>query len=133
MLSDPIADMLTRIRNANMMRHDVTEVQLSRMNLSIARILREEGYIKYFKPVRNKKSPKGHIRVFLRYGPRRERVITQLDRASKPGLRRYAKKDEIPFVLGGMGIALVSTSRGVMTGRKARRMGIGGELLCYVW
>lgn len=133
MLTDPIADMLTRIRNANRMSHDVTEVALSKMNLSLARILREEGYIKYFKPVRNKKTAKGSIRIFLRYGPRRERVITDIQRVSRPGLRRYVGKDGIPRVLGGMGISVVSTSQGVMTGHRARQMGVGGELICKVW
>ena len=133
MMTDPIADMLTRIRNANLMKQDVTQISLSKMNLALARILREEGYIKYFKPVRSKRGPKGHIRIFLRYGPDKRRVITQLQRVSKPGIRRYVGKDKMPRVLGGMGVSIVSTSQGLMTSRKARRAGIGGELICNVW
>jgi len=130
-MTDPIADMLTRMRNANLARHEVTEIPASRVKIAIAKILKEEGYIKYFKTVRDRKH--GTLKVFLRYGPSRERVITAIERVSRPGLRRYASTDEIPTVLGGMGITIVSTSRGIMTGQAARRMGIGGEVLCRVW
>jgi small subunit ribosomal protein S8 len=130
-MTDPIADMLTRVRNANLVRHEVTEVPASRVKVAIAKILKEEGYIKYFKTVRDRRH--GLLKIFMRYGPGHERVITGIQRVSRPGLRRYVSKDEIPTVLGGMGIAILSTSRGIMTGQAARRMGIGGELLCRIW
>lgn len=131
MISDPIADMLTRIRNANMRSQDVVMVPLSKMNLAVARILKEEGFIKYYKSVRFRR--RGMIRIFLKYGPNRERVITQLERISRPGLRRYSGNKEMPRIMGGLGIAIVSTSRGVMSARKARRLGVGGEVICNVW
>jgi len=130
-MTDPIADLLTRIRNANMARMEMTEIPASRVKIAIAKILKEEGYIKYFKTVRNRKQ--GVLKVFLRYGPNRERVISGIDRVSRPGLRRYVGKSEIPVVLGGMGIVILSTSRGIMSGRTARRQGAGGEVLCRVW
>jgi small subunit ribosomal protein S8 len=130
-MTDPIADMLTRIRNANLARLEVTEVPASRVKIAVAKILKEEGYIKYFKTVRDRRH--GMLKVFMRYGPSHERVITGIQRVSRPGLRRYVSKDEIPAVLGGMGVAILSTSKGIMTGQTARRMGVGGELLCRVW
>lgn len=131
MMSDPIADMLTRIRNANMRSQDVVMVPLSKMNLALARILKEEGFIKYYKSVRFRR--RGMIRIFLKYGPNRERVITQLERVSRPSLRRYSGYKDLPRVLGGIGIAIVSTSRGVMSARKARQLRLGGEVICNVW
>ena len=130
-MTDPIADMLTRIRNANLARLEVTEVPASRVKIAVAKILKEEGYIKYFKTVRDRKH--GVLKVFMRYGPGHERVITGIERVSRPGLRRYVSKDEIPSVLGGMGVAILSTSRGIMTGQTARRVGVGGEVLCRIW
>ncbi|HHX77656.1 MAG TPA: 30S ribosomal protein S8 [Firmicutes bacterium] len=130
-MSDPIADMLTRIRNASMARHETLELPASRMKLSVAQILKEEGFIKDFDFKSDDRQ--GVIRIFLKYGPQRERVISGIKRISKPGLRVYAKKDDLPKVLGGLGIAIVSTSQGVMTDKEARRKGVGGEVLCYVW
>lgn len=130
-MTDPIADFLTRIRNANVAHLEMTEIPASRMKIAIAKILKEEGYIKYFKTVRNRKQ--GILKVFLRYGPGDERVISGIERVSRPGLRRYVSKDELPVVLGGMGISILSTSRGIMTGKTARRQGVGGEVLCRVW
>jgi len=130
-MTDPIADMLTRIRNANHVRHEVAEVPASRVKIAIAKILKEEGYIKYFKTVRDQK--RSVLKVFLRYGAGRERVLSGIQRVSRPGLRRYVSKDEIPVVLGGMGITVLSTSKGLMTGQSAHRLGIGGEVLCRVW
>ncbi len=131
MMTDPIADMLTRIRNANMIYRDRVDVPGSKLKREIARILKEEGYIRDYQWINDKKQ--GILRLYLKYGPNRERVITGLRRISRPGLRVYARHDELPRVLGGLGIAILSTSRGVMTDRQARRLGIGGEVLCYVW
>lgn len=130
-MSDPIADMLTRLRNANMAGHEVVEVPASRVKIAIAKILKEEGFIKFFKTVRDGKQ--GILKIFLRYGPNNERVITGIERVSRPGLRRYVKRDEIPKVLGGMGIAILTTPKGIMTGEEARRRGVGGEIICRVW
>jgi len=130
-MTDPIADMLTRIRNANLVRHEVAEMPTSRVKIAISKILKEEGYIKYFKTVRDRKH--GVLKVFLRYGPGRERVITGIERVSRPGLRRYVASREIPTVLGGMGITIISTSKGIMSGQTARRIGLGGEVICRVW
>jgi len=131
MMTDPIADMLTRIRNANMAGHDSVEVPASKIKLAVADILKNEGFVKdyQFKP----DNKQGVIRIHLRYGPNKGRVISGLKRISKPGLRVYANKDQLPRVLGGLGVAIVSTSRGVMTDKEARKNGIGGEVLCYVW
>lgn len=132
--TDPIADMLTRIRNANMVLKDHVDVPNSKMKVALAKILKDEGFIKYYKVMRSgKNDPQGSIRVFLKYGPDRERVINGLDRISKPGIRRYVPATDIPRVRGGMGIVILSTSQGIMTGREARRQGIGGEVLCSVW
>ena len=130
-VSDPIADMLTRIRNALMARHDHVLVPASRTKLSIARILKEEGFISDYEVLRGK--PHRVIKIYLKYGDNNQSVISGLDRISKPGLRVYVHKKEIPRVYGGLGIAIVSTSKGLKTGQKAWRQGIGGELLCYVW
>jgi small subunit ribosomal protein S8 len=130
-MTDPIADMLTRIRNANMVGHEQVELPASNMKRSIANILKEEGFIRDAEFIPDNKQ--GILRIFLKYGPNNERVITGLKRISKPGLRVYAKHNEIPRVLGGLGIAILSTSQGVMTDKQARRSGIGGEVICYVW
>ena len=130
-MTDPIADFLTRIRNANMVRHESLEVPASKTKLEIANILKAEGFIKNFDYTSDDKQ--GVIRVFLRYGPNNERVITGLKRISKPGLRVYAKTGDIPKVLNGLGIAIVSTSEGVITDKEARAKNIGGEVLAYIW
>jgi small subunit ribosomal protein S8 len=130
-ISDPIADMLTKIRNAVMARHDSVIVSSSRTKLAIAKILKEEGFIRDFEVVRGK--PQKAIKISLRYQDRNQSVLTGLERISKPGLRVYVQKREIPRVYGGLGIAILSTPKGVMTGNKAWKEGIGGELLCYVW
>lgn len=130
-ISDPIADMLTRIRNAVLARHDSVQVSSSRMKLAIAKILKEEGFIKDFEIVRGK--PQKVIKIHLKYQDRNQSVLTGLERISKPGLRIYVQKQEIPRVYGGLGVAILSTPKGVMTGNRAWKEGIGGELLCYVW
>lgn len=130
-MTDPIADFLTRIRNANTVYHDKVEAPASRMKKSIAAILRDEGFVKDYEFIDDGKQ--GIIRVYLKYGASKERVITGLKRISKPGLRVYARKDDVPKVLGGLGIAIISTSKGIMSDKKARREGLGGEVICYVW
>ena len=131
-MSDPIADMLTRIRNANTAKHDTVEIPASKMKLAIAEILLDEGYIKGFEVVEDGNFKT--IRVELKYGKdKNEKIITGLKRISKPGLRVYASKENLPKVLGGLGIALISTSQGIMTDKKAREAGIGGEVLAFVW
>ncbi|MBS4007418.1 MAG: 30S ribosomal protein S8 [Clostridium sp.] len=130
-MTDPIADMLTRIRNAAMVKHEAVEIPGSKVKLAIADILKSEGFIKEFEFKKDNKQ--GMIRVYLKYGPNRERVITGLKRISKPGLRVYASKDQLPKVLGGLGIAIISTSQGIMTDKAARKAGTGGEVLCYIW
>lgn len=130
-MTDPIADMLTRIRNANMVRHESLEVPASNIKREIAEILKREGFIRDMEVIDDNKQ--GIIRIFLKYGPKQERVITGLKRISKPGLRVYAKSQEIPRVLGGLGIAIVSTSKGLMTDKDARKQQVGGEVLAYVW
>jgi small subunit ribosomal protein S8 len=131
MTTDPIADFLTRIRNGALAKHPRVEMPSSKMKIEIARILKEEGYLANFKVVEEK--GKKTLRVFLRYTPDRRSVITDLKRVSRPGSRRYVGKFGIKPVVGGMGIAIVSTPRGLMTGSSARREGVGGELLCEVW
>ena len=131
MTTDPIADMLTRIRNAARARHPRVDMPSSKLKVEIARILKEEGYIANYKVVEEK--GKKTLRVFLRYTPERRSVITDLKRVSRPGSRRYVGKTEIRPVVGGMGIAILSTPRGLMTGQAARKEGVGGELLCEVW
>ncbi|MBQ9266777.1 MAG: 30S ribosomal protein S8 [Clostridia bacterium] len=129
-ITDPIADMLTRIRNANAQRHETVDVPASKMKKSIAEILLEEGYIKAFEEIED--NSQGILRITLKY-VNKQKVISGLKRISKPGLRVYATKDELPKVLGGLGIALISTSKGIMTDKKARQEGIGGEVLAFVW
>jgi small subunit ribosomal protein S8 len=130
-MTDTIADMLTRIRNALIAKHDSVEIPASTMKKAIAQILVDEGYIKSFEVIAD--AEKKTIRVQLKYGANKQRVIVGIKRISRPGLRVYARKDEMPKVLGGLGIAIVSTSRGVMTDREARKQGVGGEVLAYVW
>ena len=130
-MTDPIADFLTRIRNANMVFMDKVEIPASKTKMSLASILKEEGFVKDVEYIEDGKQ--GIIRVYLKFGDNRERVITGLKRISKPGLRVYTGKDELPRVLGGLGIAIISTSKGLMTDKKARQLGLGGEVLCYVW
>lgn len=130
-MSDPIADMLTRIRNANTVRHEIVEVPASQTKREIAGILKREGFIRDAEYIEDSKQ--GVIRIFLKYGPNNERVITGLKRISKPGLRVYTKSTEVPRVLGGLGIAIISTSKGVMTDKEARQAKSGGEVICYVW
>ena len=130
-MSDPIADMLTRIRNANMVRHEKLEVPASNLKKEIAEILKREGFIRDVEYVEDSKQ--GIIRIFLKYGQDNERVITGLKRISKPGLRVYAKTNEVPRVLNGLGIALVSTSNGLLTDKEARAKQVGGEIVAYVW
>ena len=130
-VTDPVADLLTRIRNANVARHEVVELPASKLNMEIVRILETEGFIRSHEMLKDRKFPT--VRLALKYGPKQERVISNLKRVSKPGLRVYAKRDKIPRVLRGLGIAVISTSKGVMTDREARKLGIGGEVLCYVW
>ena len=130
-VTDPVADVLTRIRNANSAKHDFVEVPASKLNLEIVRILQGEGFIRNYEGLKDRKFPT--VKVELKYGPKQEKVISNLKRVSKPGLRVYAKRDKVPRVLRGLGIAIISTSKGVMTDREARKMGIGGEVLCYVW
>jgi small subunit ribosomal protein S8 len=132
MLTDPVADMLTRIRNANKALHDHTEMPNSRLKEEIARILKEEGYIRDYR-VEETAKPYKTLVVELKYGRSRERIITDLKRISKPGRRIYARKDRLPRVLGGMGISILSTSRGIVTSRTAEQEGIGGEVICFVW
>lgn len=131
MLTDPIADTLTRIRNANTAGHEKVDIPSSRLKVEIARILKEEGFVKGYKVIDGSKQ--GILRVYLKYGAGNERVLRGIVRASKPGLRVYARARKVPRVLSGMGIAIVSTSKGVMTDREARSQAVGGEVLCYVW
>ena len=130
-ITDPIADMLTRIRNANNAKHDTVDVPASNMKKSIAQILLDEGYIKNFQLIDD--GTQGVIRISLKYGAGKEKVISGLRRVSKPGLRVYAGADELPKVLRGLGIAIVSTSKGVMTDKKARENHVGGEVLAFIW
>ena len=130
-MSDPIADMLTRIRNANVVRHETVEIPASTIKREIAEILKKEGFIRDAEYIEDNKQ--GIIRLFLKYGPNNERVISGLKRISKPGLRVYTKSQEVPRVLGGLGIAIISTSHGVMTDKEARQTKVGGEVICYVW
>lgn len=131
MSTDPIADMLTCIRNGIAARHESVLVSASKTKIALAKILQEEGYIERFEVTKDKPQPV--IRVWLKYSEDKEPVLTGLKRVSKPGSRIYTKADKIPRVLGGMGIAILSTSRGVMTDQEARRSGVGGEVLCYIW
>jgi len=130
-ISDPIADMLTRIRNAIMARHDSVLIPTSRMKLAITRILKNEGFVNDYEVLKDK--PHRVIKVYLKYDDNNQSILSGLERVSKPGLRVYVQREEIPRVYGGLGITIVSTAKGVMTGQQAWRQGIGGELLCYVW
>lgn len=130
-MTDPIADMLTRIRNANTVGHETVDIPASKIKKSIAGILYSEGYIKGYDVIEDGKQ--GLIRVQMKYGADKERVISGIKRISKPGLKVYAKKGEIPRVLGGLGIAIISTSKGVITDKDARKSNTGGEVICYVW
>lgn len=130
-ITDPIADMLTRIRNANTQKHETVDVPASSMKKAIAEILNEEGYIKGYQVIEDGKQ--GVIRITLKYGPNKEKVISGLKRVSKPGLRMYAGAEELPRVLKGLGIAIISTSKGIMTDKAARKQNIGGEVLAFVW
>ena len=130
-ITDPIADMLTRIRNANSAKHDTVDIPASNMKKAIAQILVDEGYIKNYKLIEDGKQ--GVIRVTLKYGEGKSQVITGLRRVSKPGLRIYSNVEEMPKVMKGLGVAIVSTSKGIMTDREARKQNVGGEVLCYVW
>jgi small subunit ribosomal protein S8 len=137
-MTDPIADMLTRIRNAVTARHARVEMPASKLKAEIARILQDEGYIAGFKMVetpaeREGKAPRQSMRMFLKYGPQGEKAIAGIERVSRPGRRVYANRDEVPSVLGGLGVTILTTSRGVMTGRAAQQAGVGGEILCNVW
>ena len=133
MLTDPVADMLTRIRNANKALHDRVEMPSSKLKIEIARILKEEGYIRDYHVANGEGESHATLVVDLKYGRSRERVLTDLKRVSKPGRRIYARKDRLPRVLGGMGTAILSTSSGVVTSRTAEAKGIGGEVICFVW
>ena len=130
-MSDPLADMLTRIRNAGMVRYETVDVPMSNLKVGVAKVLRDEGYIKDYQIIEDKQQ--GTLRIELKYGPHDERVINGLRRVSKPGLRKYVKADDIPKVLSGLGISILSTSQGIITDREARRLRIGGEILCEAW
>jgi small subunit ribosomal protein S8 len=130
-ITDPIADMLTRIRNANTAHHETVDIPASRMKKAVAEILKEEGFIRHIEVL--PEGPQGTLRVTLKYGPEKEKVITGLRRISRPGLRVYTPRTEIPRVLGGLGLVIISTSKGIMSGKRAKREGYGGEVLAYVW
>src|SRR5581483_7082624 len=129
--TDPVADLLTRLRNANTANHTTVDVPASRTKKAIAEILKDEGFIDDVE--RLNEGPQGTLRIKLRYGPEKEKVITGLRRISRPGLRVYTGKTEIPRVLGGLGLVIISTSRGIMSGKRAKKIGVGGEVLAYVW
>lgn len=130
-ITDSIADMLTRLRNANSAKHDHVLVPASRLKLEIARILKAEGYIGEVQVL--EKQPQNQLRLQLRYGPRRQQILTGIRRVSRPGLRIYAKRSAVPQVRSGLGVAILSTSKGLMTDKAARRAGVGGEVICHVW
>jgi small subunit ribosomal protein S8 len=130
-ITDPIADMLARIRNANVAHHERVDVPASRMKKEVAKVLRDEGFIKNFEVVNG--SPRDVIRITLKYGEHRERVINGLQRISRPGLRIYTPKGDIPKCMGGLGLVIMSTSKGIMSGRQAKRLGFGGEVMAFVW
>ena len=130
-MTDPIADMLTRVRNANSVFHETVEVPGSKIKTAIAEVLKEEGFIKDY--TFQEDNNQGVLTISLKYGPNREHVISGIKRISKPGLRQYAKHDELPRVLGGLGIAIISTSKGIMSDKQARKAGLGGEVVAYVW
>lgn len=130
-MTDPIADMLSRIRNANSVYHDKVEIPASKIKIAIADVLKREGYIKDYSFAEDNKQ--GVLTVKLKYGPEREKVITGIKRISRPGLRKYSKRKDIPRVLGGLGIAIISTSQGIMSDKQARKAGLGGEIIAFVW
>ena len=130
-VNDPVSDMLTRLRNANSVLHDKVEIPGSKVKTAIAAVLKEEGFIKDYTFTEDDKQ--GMLMVTLKYGPEREKVISGIKRISKPGLRQYAKSAELPRVLGGLGVAIISTSKGIMSDKQARKAGLGGEILAYVW
>lgn len=130
-MTDPVADMLTRIRNANVVKHDKLELPASKLKAEIADILKREGYVRDYEVLEDNKQ--GVLRIFLKYGAQEQRVITGLKKISKPGRRVYAKADEVPRVLNGLGTAIVSTSKGVLSDREARQQAVGGEVLAYIW
>jgi small subunit ribosomal protein S8 len=130
-MTDPVADMLTRIRNANTVRHATVDIPASKMKKSIAEILLNEGYIKGYDIIED--GNQGTLKVQLKYGADKEKVISGIKRISKPGLKVYAKSTEVPKVLGGLGIAIISTSKGIVSDKEARKLGVGGEVICYVW
>ena len=130
-MSDPLADMLTRIRNAGMVRYETVDIPMSNLKVGVAKVLRQEGYIKDYQIIEDNKQ--GTLRIELKYGPHDERVISGIRRVSKPGLRKYVKADDIPKVLSGLGISILSTSKGIIADREARRLRIGGEILCEAW
>ncbi|ACI20486.1 MULTISPECIES: 30S ribosomal protein S8 [Thermodesulfovibrio] len=131
MITDPISDMLTRIRNAIKVKADKVDIPASRMKIEISKILKEEGFIKSYKIIKDKKQ--GIIRINLKYTSEGDSVISNLQRISKPGRRVYVSKDEIPHVMGGLGVAILTTSQGVMTDKECRHKGVGGEVICYIW
>lgn len=130
-MTDPIADLLTRVRNANSARHEVVEVPSSKVKKAVANILLEEGYVKGIEEYSDGVVPM--MRIALKYGSSKERVITGIKRISKPGLRVYCRAEEVPKVLNGLGVAVISTSQGVLADREARKLGLGGEVICYIW
>ncbi len=130
-MSDPLADFLTRIRNAGMVRYETVDIPMSNLKVGVAKVLREEGYIKDYQIIEDNKQ--GVLRIELKYGPNDELVISGIRRVSKPGLRQYVKADNIPKVLSGLGISILSTSKGILADREARRLRIGGEILCEAW
>ena len=130
-ITDSIADMLTRLRNANAARHDSVHIPSSKMKLEIAKILKAEGFLTDYQVV--ERQPQNQLRLQIRYGPRRQQILTGIRRVSRPGLRIYAKRTAVPHVRRGLGVAILSTSQGIMTDKEARRVGIGGEVICYVW
>jgi small subunit ribosomal protein S8 len=130
-MTDPIADLLTRIRNANLVHHDKVEIPASKIKRAIVQILKDEGFVRDYEVLADGKQ--GILRVSLKYGPERDRVITGIKRISKPGLRVYAKREQLPKVLGGLGIAIISTSQGLMSDKQARKSNLGGEVLAFVW
>ncbi|MEN2986596.1 MAG: 30S ribosomal protein S8 [Thermodesulfovibrionaceae bacterium] len=131
MITDPIADMLTRIRNSLKVKADKVDIPASRMKIEIAKILKEEGFIKSYKIIKDKKQ--GILRINLKYTANGDSVISDLRRVSKPGRRVYVSKEEVPYVMGGLGIAILTTSQGILTDKECRKRGIGGEVICYVW
>jgi small subunit ribosomal protein S8 len=131
MVTDPVADMLARIRNGSLAEHEKVDIPSSKLKVRLAEILKEEGFIKNFRLIEDKRQ--GVLRVYLKYGPGQERVISGLRRVSKPGRRLYVGADRIPSVLGGMGVAILSTPQGLLTDRESRKAKVGGEVLCYVW